>query len=177
MNILKVARNSNQETVWQALYVEGKKQVEASFLDVERVCKIFNVSIDKEIFIHEEYADDITNSFPKVEDFAYLMDYTELTEERAIYMEDGLYTVQKIWQHYRPRGVYKTYEWLPVGGKKSRASSFMKIEQQRLYVAHWVTKFTVYGKEDEFVWEDVYNNNQCSLYKRHLLNSDDKVNI
>lgn len=177
MNILKVARNSNQETVWQALYVQGRKQVEASFLDVERICKIFNVSIDKEVFIHEEYADDITNSFPKVEDFSYLMDYTELYEEREIYMEDGVFTVQKAWQHYRPRGVYKTYEWLPVGSKKTKATSFMKIEQQRLYVAHWVTKFTVYGNEKEFIWEDVYNNNQCSLYKRHLLKSDDKVNI
>lgn len=159
--IIKRAKETNTSKIlWEALYYNGVKQVEDYKLDIKKCVDIFaNGSKYEIIDIYDSDIDyNVDDCFPEEEDFSYLLDYSIIEPMMFVYLKDGEYIVDKIWDDYREAGVYKIWEWnITMDGK------FEPIETEYYFEGHNIKNFTVIGRDETFIWED-YNYQQSYLY-------------
>lgn len=153
--VLKRAKNTKGTVEWEALYINGEKQLENYEIDIDNAISIFykdnNVPTIIEIS-DENIMDNIEISFPDNEDFSYLLDYQELNICDIIKLDDGEFIVKKIWEQDRPSGDYKYYEYF------NDEVTITDIH----YTKHPAVYFNVIGSDKTYIWED-YNYRQSFL--------------
>jgi hypothetical protein len=164
--IVKTLKNKSGDIIWQALYLNGKKEVEDIKLDMELSIKIFNDSKEfQETIIREDddFEIDLFEErncwFPEEEDFSYLLDYKDLQVGDIVYLETGCFKVSKTWTSIRKAGYYDYKLWYN--------SDLLECSFEKMYYKeHEVLNFEVEDSNKSYVWED-YNYQQSFLYLKH----------
>jgi hypothetical protein len=148
-----------EDTVWEAFYLDGVKQIEGVSLQRECLARIFKPEQDiVENTVYEcDLEDNIELSFPEREDFSYLLDYRSIKESSTVYLPSGVYEVTSVKDKYRPSGHYHVTEWFESDGELCSRT------ERVFYKAHTAQAFKVKGDEAEYIWED-YNYQQSYLH-------------
>jgi hypothetical protein len=157
--VVKTAIDKDGNILWRAIYVNNKKEVENFNIDLKKILKAYapngkwkDVKVtDEDVYSHlEDY-------FPEVEDFTYLLDYSEIEVGKTIFLFNGKNVVTEIWDDYRPAGDYDSWHWEEIDKRYYGAKT------NQYFQGHNVTKFVVEGSDEEYVWED-WNYQQSFLY-------------
>jgi hypothetical protein len=160
--VVRICKNINGDIIWSGLYLNGSRYISLNYFDIEKMVDMYseNGQYLEDIFI-EEYPEDvyanIDDFFPEEEDFSYLLDMGDIEVGEPVYLFEGVFKVNKVWEDYRKKGNYKMVHWDETNGYLSCT------ELDNEWDGHSITKFTVEGLNDVFVWED-YNYQQSFLY-------------
>jgi len=92
--VLKSAKNYQNQTLWEAFYINGEKVLENFFLDENALLKAFkldNVKIIK-LPIYEKDVDNYLRYFPDSENFSHLFDtvISPLRVNQKVYIDEYL---------------------------------------------------------------------------------------
>ena len=153
--IVKTAKDDAGNILWQAIYVNNKKEVENNQIDVENAMKYFSPNNNWKEFIFIE--NDIHLHFPYTDDFIYLLDFTEIEIGKIVYLPIGKCIVSKIWNDYRIAGEFEFWHWEDIDDK------WYGTKYKQNLSGHEVSKFNIEGSDEVFVWEDWYYH-QSFLY-------------
>ena len=158
--VIKTLKNEDDKTVWEALYIDGKKQLEDVEINKEAANDLFNKKDEyKNVIVKEEYIDDesLNDYFPTNEDFTDLLDYRKVMIGSSVYLFDGLYEVEDIKEEYRISNNYDVFVWTKIDNKL-----YYNIDKT-FYSGHVALKLKLKNREEEIFWED-YNYHQSFLY-------------
>ena len=160
--VVKTAKDRNEKILWQAIYVNNKKETENYTIDLDKALKYFspNNNWKEVIFTEDDVYSLLEDSFPEIEDFTYLLDYSTIDIGKTVYLPDGEKTVTKISNDYRSSGYYEVWHWEEIGGKYYGA-----VNNQYLQ-GHDVIKFQIEGSDEIYIWED-WNYHQSFLYLKY----------
>lgn len=158
--VIKTLKDENDTVVWEALYIDGKKQLEDIEINKEAANKLFNKNNNyKNFIIKEKYINEesIKNHFPVNETFIDLLDYKNIEIGTKIFLFDGQYEIESINEEYRISNYYDVVVWTEIDNKY-----YYNIDKT-FYVGHNALKLKLKGFNEEVFWED-YNYQQSYLY-------------
>ncbi len=157
--IVKTAKSSDGEILWQSIYVDSKKVAENYIIDLTKLLKIYapNSNWKEVLIIDNDTYSLLEDYFPEYDDFSYLLDYTDISINKTIYLLNGVNKVSKVWNDYRHAGYYDRFHWEDIGGKWYSAKYSCYLE------GHHIQKFMVENSEEIFIWDD-WNYQQSFLY-------------
>lgn len=157
--VVKTAKDKLGKILWQAIYVDNKKETENYSIDLDRALKYYAPNgLWKNVdFTDDEVYSFLEDYFPEVEDFTYLLDCTDIVKGKEVFLLNGKNIVNDIWTEYRPAGDYEKWHWEEID------SRYYGAKFNQYMQGHEVTKFTVEGSDEVFVWED-WNYHQSFLY-------------
>lgn len=165
--VIKRLINDKGETKWEALYINGIKELECFEIDIDKALSIFSPDYNKQPVLAEYFDYETDNdstimitSFPISDDFIYLLDYTDIQTCDSVWLEDGEYIIKEVWEDIRPSGHYKYYDY--EYNTEDGSESIIEKETETYYIEHPTTFFKVVGSDKIYVWED-YNYRQSIL--------------
>lgn len=157
--VVKTVKNKNGDILWRAIYVDNKKEIENSNIDLDNILPFYapNNKWKEEVIMEDDiHIDDIQIYFPEKDDFSFLLDFTDLEVGKEIFMSNGINIVTSFWKDYRGDGMYDFWMWEEIGDK------WYAIINKVQYVGHDVIKFKVENDDNVYVWED-WNYHQSYL--------------
>lgn len=87
--VLKSAKNFQNQTLWEALYIDGSKVLENFFLDENALCDAFDIKSQILLLpFHERDLDNMTKTFPDFENFSHLMQITPLKGGQKVFIDE-----------------------------------------------------------------------------------------
>lgn len=158
--VIKTLKDEDDKIVWEALYINGKKQLEDVVLNKEAANKLFNKNKEyKNVIIKESMIDEdnLEEFFPNQHDFTDLLDYTNVSVGDKIYLLDNVHEIESISKEYRTSDYYDLYIWTNIDGK------YFYNMDKTFYSGHEAEKLKLKGCDKEIFWED-YNYQQSFLY-------------
>lgn len=87
--VLKSAKNYQNQTIWEAFYINGEKVIENYFLDENALVEAFGVSKIIRMPVYERNIDNYLQYFPNEENFSHLFDnITPIKVHQKVYVDD-----------------------------------------------------------------------------------------
>ncbi len=157
--VIRKCVNSENYTIWMALYKNGIKQMETYSFNPSNLTYLTDNNHTIDVFIEndEQYIMlNIDTYFPEIEDFSYLLDMRDISIGSYVYLPTGVFRVNKTWESRRDEGVYDLVIWEKIGNELY--STTIKNE----YASHNVLMFRVNSSDEDYICED-YNYKQGNL--------------
>ncbi len=161
--IVKTAKDTTGNILWRAIYVNNKKETENYNIDLDKALKYYAPKgcWKEVIFTEDDVYSFLEDHFPEIENFTFLLDYSEIEIGKKVFLSDKISKVNKTWSDYRPSGEYEIWHWEEIDNKYYAAKS------KQFFQGHNVIKFTVDNSDVEYVWED-WNYQQSFLYLNYI---------
>lgn len=164
--------HETNEYISGAIYVNNilYKTFQDKELLEKYVCSRYNKHVDDFVYISLNDLYDKNDYLPNHNDFSYLMDYTDIKKGDNVYIYDDVnekvmyVTVNDISSNFRPKGMYKIYNW----DIDLNMNDIDFVINDIFYDNHYVTTFSILEDANLYIWED-FNYQQSFLSEKYHL--------